>query len=990
MQVFGLDKIKQQIAKEGGQPLYQAGDRAAVQFLDDHRAIMHALEHADPTSLGHELGHVFRRDLSRNDPGLHDIAEKALGVTGGNWTRDHEEHFARGFENYLASGQAPTAGLAKVFAKFKEWMTNIYRSIVGTPLEHKLNPQLKSVFDNMLNGKGGGIAPPARVLPNGMPVDPMDPNSLRRFLEMKKGGPTASPEVQAYAKKAAERSAQRIAEARDRGMPLDELTDTAINYHPRKIVDKMQAVPGKAGKVALSASDEHALGRKEYYGGIDEGTSLLNEVGRHPELNRLIEENAPTEDVAKFIKSEFGHRIPDTYVSKEMENAIDPLTKKPKLDPITGKYVMQPVVKPRYDELAKSYANITKEVREANVFGNHPVVDERAARLSHSNAMLNTDTVFDTLAQPGVLQAASNAAKSEGTMSIGELLPKLGLNPGDHNEGALQRILKVMGTPARSTQDTDALSKMRIDKSLGEELSHMIKRVSGPDPVSPILDFTDSIMNITKGGQTSPWIGFHARNFSSGQIASAFAGIWGSKDVKAMDQLLKGKVVTGAKDNPAVQSLYKDKGLKVPLDDTLGTNLLGEILHGVGAVPKAEHIGGDVVGKAVSMAPGSIDELTSGVPGVGREMFNWKKAGRLFAGLEPNTTLNPLKATYRGVNGATESTFGPFAAGNYLGNHIEGLNRGSGVINQTRKGVDPHAAAVNVGNIQANYGSKHFTKFENDVMKRLFPYYSFTKGMAKYVPQHLAQNPGGPMAQSIRVANRARQPDEVTPDYIASTASLPLAGIPGLSPSDPEVKRYITSLGMMHEDPLQFVGGGARGTLLEMLSRTNPLIKAPVEWGLGRSAFQTGPGGGRDLSEMDPSLGRLLANVSGRPDAVKFPGSEGIEHILSNSPAGRAITTARQLTDPRKGLGVKGLGTLTGLRIADVSAKSRDAIERQMVAEALRERGGKQFVRNYLPESVKATMTPQQVQEAQLLHDRLNQLAKDAKRRKELAAAGNR
>ena len=37
--------------------------------------------------------------------------------------------------------------------------------------------------------------------------------------------------------------------------------------------------------------------------------------------------------------------------------------------------------------------------------------------------------------------------------------------------------------------------------------------------------------------------------------------------------------------------------------------------------------------------------------------------------------------------------------------------------------------------------------------------------------------------------------------------------------------RNLTSLGLMHEDPLQIAGGGIQGMALEFLSRGNPLAK---------------------------------------------------------------------------------------------------------------------------------------------------------------------
>ena len=37
--------------------------------------------------------------------------------------------------------------------------------------------------------------------------------------------------------------------------------------------------------------------------------------------------------------------------------------------------------------------------------------------------------------------------------------------------------------------------------------------------------------------------------------------------------------------------------------------------------------------------------------------------------------------------------------------------------------------------------------------------------------------------------------------------------------------RYLTGFGLMHEDPLQLLGGGLSGGLAELISRSSPAIK---------------------------------------------------------------------------------------------------------------------------------------------------------------------
>lgn len=46
-----------------------------------------------------------------------------------------QEKFARGFETYLQSGEAPTTGLKRIFARFKQWLKKIYLAYTGAGVE---------------------------------------------------------------------------------------------------------------------------------------------------------------------------------------------------------------------------------------------------------------------------------------------------------------------------------------------------------------------------------------------------------------------------------------------------------------------------------------------------------------------------------------------------------------------------------------------------------------------------------------------------------------------------------------------------------------------------------------------------------------------------------------------------------------------------------------------------------------------------------------
>lgn len=111
--------------------------KGALETLADGRVVIHALTSPDISTMVHEVFHIFEKDLTSAEL-------KQVEDFGGS------EAFARAGERYLRSGKAPTPELESLFQKFKRWLTNIYRTIKGSPLEKKITPEIKNIFDRML------------------------------------------------------------------------------------------------------------------------------------------------------------------------------------------------------------------------------------------------------------------------------------------------------------------------------------------------------------------------------------------------------------------------------------------------------------------------------------------------------------------------------------------------------------------------------------------------------------------------------------------------------------------------------------------------------------------------------------------------------------------------------------------------------------------------------------------------------------------------
>lgn len=597
------------------------------------------------------------------------------------------------------------------------------------------------------------------------------------------------------------------------------------------------------------------------------------------------------------------------------------------------------------------------EIREKGLFTNHPVADFYRADQIVQQKLANASAVR------GLVSAYAKPAGSFGDegVKVGQLMRDVGL-VGDN---AMTRLVDQIAPELPSSGDnmldmlrtahrsdiTQNIRSWEIPKHIADDWRREVPRWEMPESLQPFQKAIDSMTNLFKAGVlTRP--ARYVRDLLSGQARNVEAGMWDSASAFGSHALLHGDDITGAADIPAVAKWLTARGKAH--NDKNGTDALRQLYatHGPGSAIEQT----DVAGRIALDYTHGLDPLLELTRGRTQSTIG-KNVADVFQtaiGNTAKTTRNPLDI--RGVGARTETKFGPVAAGERIGMYTDDMNRLVPFVNQLKKGVDPAEAMRRINEAQVSYDPRTFTPTEQ-VLKRLFPFYSFTSRQLKYAGKTLTERPGAGMGQTIRAINSGRDQDAMLPEHIADTAAIPLE--PRV---DDGTKRYLTGLGLMLEDPLSMLGG-PRAAGLETLSRMNPLVKGPLEWATGTTFFQKGPKGGRPLDDLDPTVGRILANISGQKDAVRTP--QWMEAILGNSPASAFLTAIRQGTDTRKNLADKAVALTTGVRVADVSPAAQDAMLREWVQDAEKKVGGKTFTKSYIPDKVKAEMTP--IERAQAL-----------------------
>jgi len=279
------------------------------------------------------------------------------------------------------------------------------------------------------------------------------------------------------------------------------------------------------------------------------------------------------------------------------------------------------------------------------------------------------------------------------------------------------------------------------------------------------------------------------------------------------------------------------------------------------------------------------------------------------------------------------------------------LTQFQGLLDQ---GYKPEVAArlTNVG--QIDYANQ-LTDFEKNVMRRIFPWYGFTKGSAIRMADQL-QDPGRTSALLDLVTSGAQK--NVVPNYVSPGAAIPIPG------ADEGSQRYISGFGLPQENEailglISMLHGDISGGARKILSGVNPLAQIAIEQGTGQQIFT-----GRPLDELHPSsvasLGGLLPNRL----------ATLAQEILGATPAARVTSTLDKALGGRDVDPV--LNALLGIRTTDINNATASKYGAEDALREMLMQTGEAKRQNdvYLPKATRDQASPQ----AQRLYQLLTQI----------------
>ena len=536
-------------------------------------------------------------------------------------------------------------------------------------------------------------------------------------------------------------------------------------------------------------------------------------------------------------------------------------------------------------------------------------------------------------------------------------------------KAAYRRLVAIDKELAAATKDLKAKELVEYFDNLliDEDVFKDLKTAGSFMPKSPALEGTSkvfgSLSSLWKSGVlTHP--GRYVRDLISGAAQLVYGGLFSNTAAQLANAALFNRPAPALLHYGAVKNYLDRFGLEhTPENATRAVRVMfGNFMRGSGNIYQDYN---DVLDPARDAARG-MEGILDSLPGDGRTgwLDTIKGIGKTAIRKEgaETTSWNPFDVAgvmhaFDKVDDAgrtiakrgdirTESAFAPVAAGNIAGKHTNDFNRLVGFIEGLRRGDAPVDAWKNVDWNQINYNPKTFAPGEK-ILKKIFPFYSFMSRETAWVAHELLTNPNGRLGKIIRAVRLSQPDNEFLPQHLTESPALPLGGEDSTG-----TQNYLTGFGLMFEDPLRMAGnllsGQSQDFARDLLSDSNPLIKGVAEWGLGRSSFQGGPLGGRDLNSMDPLLGRVLTQVGiqkEKPNGGAFPAfdSPALEFMISNSPVSRILSSTKTALDDRKSIIERSLNILTGMRITSVSPEVKQRGLRELTNSVASDLGARSF-----------------------------------------------
>lgn len=324
------------------------------------------------------------------------------------------------------------------------------------------------------------------------------------------------------------------------------------------------------------------------------------------------------------------------------------------------------------------------------------------------------------------------------------------------------------------------------------------------------------------------------------------------------------------------------------------------------------------------------------------------------------------------------SKVNPLSADNYMfrgaravGQFIEHQQKATAYITALKQGKTIEEALGLAA--KAGFDYRALTPFESKVLRRIIPFYSFTRKNIELQLKTLGEDPQRINQIMAVIQNLGDKPSEeenkYLPDYIKGSLGIKLGDTPE------GIAQYISNFGTPIEGFADLINGNP---ILKGVSMMNPLLKAPIELGIGKDSFRQ-----QDLKDVydareysgAPQVIKDLLQIKAVEKPVLQKGEDGKLHevgtriqyvadperllIARSLFTSRGFTYLDQVFDGDLNGLLKALKLTTGLKIQQVDTEQQKGIkesEQKRALEDLLKRYGEisSYSDTYIPKNRKA------------------------------------
>lgn len=383
-------------------------------------------------------------------------------------------------------------------------------------------------------------------------------------------------------------------------------------------------------------------------------------------------------------------------------------------------------------------------------------------------------------------------------------------------------------------------SQMVFHPAVAKKISEFTGALYGDEGTHAVLSAYDRLQNIWKASVTSIFPAFHGRNAISNVLQNfndiGLEALNPVTHVQAtqilhnnyvLNGLMKDSLGVGAKAEEAKLAVQDLMSKKIFTDNRGYTWTFGELR----SVIKKNNIA------LKDSIIGQIDTAKSN-----KEVMDSLMAPSIKEQMIGGGAVNPLSQNFK-----------PYQYGRVVGTAIEGQARMVNFLTNLRKTGDVDLAATRTKQFLFDYG--HLTPFEKTVMKRIMPFYTFTRKNIEQQINTVLHAPGRTEAQltALTTLGDAFSGQTLSPKEQAMLPSWMQGGIDILARRNGQNVEMVQSLGTPVEQPFQALQPNI------LLSSVSPFIRLPVELGSGYDFFQ-----GKPLSDVTNA-----AALKNAPQAIK-------------------------------------------------------------------------------------------------------------------------